>query len=82
MSERWILLGREECGLCEEMAADLAALSEELTLPTIERVDVDTDPQWQRRYGLKIPVLLWGDEPIATTHLDPDEIRRLLRKRR
>ncbi|MGA0084623.1 MAG: glutaredoxin family protein [Steroidobacteraceae bacterium] len=82
MTEAWLLLGREDCGLCEEMLEALEALSQELVLPTIERADVDSDPEWQRRYGLKIPVLLWAGEPIATTRLDPDEIRRLLRKRR
>ena len=82
MSETWLLLGREDCGLCEEMLEALDALSQELALPAIERADVDADPEWQRRYGLKIPVLLWDGEPIATTRLDPEEIRRLLRKRR
>ena len=82
MSETWLLLGREDCGLCEQMLEALEALSQELDLPAIERADVDADPEWQRRYGLKIPVLLWDGEPIATTWLDPEEIRRLLRKRR
>lgn len=75
------LLGREDCGLCEEMAEALRALAAELPLPEWDFADVDSDPDWQRRYGLKIPVLLWDGVPVAVTHLDPAEIRRLLRNR-
>ena len=82
MEGRLTLLGRQECGLCEEMAEALEALACELPLPPVDWADVDSDPDWQRRYGLKIPVLLWDGEPIAVTRLDPAEIRRLLRSRK
>jgi len=76
-----LLLTREECGLCEAMQAELAELAQSLPLPPISFADVDSDPQWQLRYGLKVPVLLWDGQPIATTRLDPVEIRRLFRPR-
>jgi thiol-disulfide isomerase/thioredoxin len=79
---RLTLLGREDCGLCEDMADALAALAAELPMPPVEWADVDANPEWQRRYGLKIPVLLWDDEPVAITRLDPEELRRLLRNRK
>jgi hypothetical protein len=75
------LLTREGCGLCEQMREELAELAGRCSLPPLVVVDVDDDPQWQRRYGLKIPVLLWGEEPIAITRLDPDEVLRLFRNR-
>jgi hypothetical protein len=75
------LLTREGCGLCEEFAEDLLRLSTTLPLPPVEALDVDSDPELLRRYGHKIPVLLWDGVPVAVTHLDPGEIERLVRSR-
>lgn len=47
----------------------------------MELADVDSDPEWQRLYGLKIPVLLWDDEPVLTTFFDAAELQRLFRVR-
>lgn len=86
MSEaRLTLLSREGCGLCEEfaveLAVELAALAEQVPLPPLDIADVDSDPEWQRRYGLKIPVLLWDGEPVLTTFFDAAELQRLFRVR-
>ena len=62
---RLTLLTREGCGLCEEFADELAQLGGMLTLPPLETLDVDSDPEMLRRYGHKIPVLLWDGAPIA-----------------
>jgi len=78
---RLTLLHREDCGLCEEFAAQLQQLSATLALPPLELRLVDTDPELQRRYGWKIPVLLWDDTPIAFTRLEPRELERLFRRR-
>ena len=75
------LLTREGCGLCEEFAEDLLRLSTTLPLPPVEALDVDSDPELLRRYGHKIPVLLWDGVPVAVTHLDPGDIERLVRSR-
>jgi hypothetical protein len=75
------LLTREGCGLCEEFADDLARLSTTLPLPPVEALDIDSDPELLRRYGHKIPVLLWDGVPVAVTHLDPGEIERLVKAR-
>ncbi|MEY3975394.1 MAG: hypothetical protein RLZZ33_449 [Pseudomonadota bacterium] len=75
------LLSREGCGLCEEFAAELATLATQISLPPLEIADVDSDPEWQRRYGLKIPVLLWGGEAVLTTIFDATELHRLFRVR-
>lgn len=54
---RLMLLSRPGCGLCHEMAEALdvafGAGAYEL-----EWVDVDSRPEWKRRWGLVIPVLL------------------------
>jgi hypothetical protein len=78
---RLTLLTREGCALCEEFASELAQLGTRLALPPLETQDVDSDPELLRRYGHKIPVLLWDGAPVAVTHLDPGEIERLFRTR-
>ncbi len=75
------LLTRAGCELCDQMREQLAELAGRCALPPVVLSDVDDDPRRQRRYGLKIPVLLWGDEAIAVTRLDPEEILRLFRRR-
>ena len=76
-----LLLGREGCGLCEEFEAKLRALGERLALPPLAIHDVDADPDLRRRFGDRIPVLLWDGVPIASTHFDSREIERLFRPR-
>jgi len=75
------LLTREGCGLCEEFADELLHLRASVTLPPLETLDIDSNPELLRRYGHKIPVLLWDGAPIAVTRLDPGEIERLFRVR-
>lgn len=75
------LLTRIDCGLCEEMRAELQALAAVVTLPPIAVLDVDANPELQRRYGLKVPVLLLDGAPVCHGHLDMVELRRLLRHR-
>jgi hypothetical protein len=60
--------------------ADFAATSG-LQLPPLQRIDVDSNPELVRRYGLDIPVLLWGGVKVCEHRLDEQELRRLLRRR-
>jgi thiol-disulfide isomerase/thioredoxin len=76
-----VLLTREDCGLCEAFAEELAAFAQECPLPRVELCDVDSNPALARRYGLDVPVLLWGDVKIAAHRLDKEELKRLLRPR-
>ncbi|MGQ0586332.1 MAG: glutaredoxin family protein [Gammaproteobacteria bacterium] len=69
-----MLLTRPGCELCEAFRAEL-----EQAFPgrfELREACVDDDPDWQRRYGLKIPVLL--DERgalLCATRFDPDSLR-------
>jgi hypothetical protein len=74
------LLYREDCGLCEEMLAELQALGRRIPLPPLEQVEVDSDPELARRHGLHIPVLLLDGSVICRTRLDADELTRILRR--
>ena len=70
---------RRDCQLCDEMLEELAALGRRLPLPPLEVVDVDSDPQLKRRYGLEVPVLLLDGTVVCRHRLDPKELTRLLR---
>jgi predicted thioredoxin/glutaredoxin len=77
---RLTLLTRADCGLCEELLAELDALrAREPAIPGVELIDVDSDPALQRRWGLKVPVLLLDGALVCTARLDAPELLRLLR---
>jgi predicted thioredoxin/glutaredoxin len=61
------------------MLAELATLRQQMPLPPLEVVDVDSDPQLKRRYGLEVPVLLLDGTVVCRHRLHRDELRRLLR---
>ena len=64
------------------MLTELAELGRALPLPPLELLDVDSDPQLQRRYGLEVPVLLLDGMVVCRHRLDRDELTRLLRAAR
>jgi len=75
---RLVVVHREDCELCEEMVAELNALGRQIRLPPITVVDVDSDAELVRRYGLNVPVLLLDGTVVCKHRLDADELRRLL----
>ena len=75
---RLTVVQRRDCQLCEEMLAELTALGRRVPLPALEVVDVDSDPQLQRRHGLDVPVLLLDGSVVCRHRLDRDELMRLL----
>jgi Glutaredoxin-like domain (DUF836) len=77
-ARRLTVVHRRDCQLCEEMLAELAALARRLPLPPLEVVDVDSDPQLQRRHGVDVPVLLLDGSVVCRHRLDRDELMRLL----
>ncbi len=79
MASRLTIVHRRECDLCDEMVAEVRALGRTLTLPPLEIVDVDGEPELLRRYGLNVPVLLLDGTLVCKHRLDAAELRRLLR---
>ena len=76
---RLTLVQRHDCGLCEAMQRELAALARTLALPPLEVVDVDSDGELLRRHGLEVPVLLLDGSVVCRHRLDREELVRLLR---
>lgn len=72
-----ILYSRPECHLCEAMAADLEPLLR-ATGAQLELVDVDSSPALERRYGLRIPVLVAGEVEISGYPLDRERVAAYL----
>jgi hypothetical protein len=75
-SPKLTLYSRPECHLCEALLADLAPL-----LPAgaaVDIVDVDRDVALERRYGLRIPVLVAGEVELSTYPLDAERVRQFL----
>jgi hypothetical protein len=75
---RLTLVQRPGCTLCEEMLAELQRFARTCELPAIELVDVDGDPELNRRHGLDVPVLLLDGTVVCRHHLDAAELARLL----
>jgi Glutaredoxin-like domain (DUF836) len=78
---RLTLLTRAECGLCDDMLQELTALGVRHALPPLALLEVDSDRELQRRYGLKIPVLLLDAIPVCHGRLDAAELLRVLADR-
>jgi len=71
-----ILYSRPGCHLCEDVAAQLEPMLRGRA--TLEVVDVDGNVALERRYGLRIPVLVDGDVELSTYPLDVDRVARHL----
>ena len=76
---RLTVVTRADCDLCDEMVEALEVLRTEQPLPGMVLADVDADPELQRRWGLKVPVLLLDGAKVCEYRLDRAELLRLLR---
>jgi hypothetical protein len=72
---RWTVYGRVDCGLCEEMLTDLCNVLGPQAASEILVLDVDADPDAQRKYGQRVPVLLADGEFVCAYRLDRDRLR-------
>ncbi len=58
-SQRFTLLTRAYCTLCDEMRDALAPIAARYGASVVE-LDVDADAVLEEAYGELVPVLLWG----------------------
>ena len=72
-----MLYTRKHCGLCDEAAAELRAMSAEIRFTFTER-DIDDDPELQARFDAVIPVVMIGGRVIAKAPFVPDELREIV----
>jgi len=60
------------------MLAALEALRDELVFG-LEVIDVDAEPELERRYNELVPVLMHGERELARWRLDTSDLRAYLR---
>jgi len=60
------------------MLQALAELERTQAIPVVTVVDVDSDPELVRRFGLKVPVLLLDGAAICHYTLNSNELLRLV----
>jgi len=73
-----VVVSREGCHLCEQMLEQMAELERTAVIPAVTVVDVDSDPDLVRQFGLKVPVLLLDNSVICHYTLNSNELLRLL----
>ena len=71
-----VLYSRPGCHLCEQLAAELEPLLRGRAV--VELKDVDESVALERRYGLRIPVLVDGDIELSGYPLDRARVERHL----
>ena len=74
---RVTLYTRTDCHLCEDMRAVVERVARSIPL-TIERVDVDTDPQLAATYGAEVPVLCVNGRKAFKYRVDERALRARL----
>ena len=70
---------RAYCHLCDDMIEALRGLRG-LVHFEIEIVDVDADPELERRHGEKVPVLMHGGYELCHYRLEPAVVTAYLSK--
>ncbi|WP_078119654.1 glutaredoxin family protein [Thiosocius teredinicola] len=73
MTENPVFYYRNGCHLCEELAAVLFR-GWPAQASAMEWRDVDTDAQWQRLYGNRVPVLCQGEAVVCDLQPDLERI--------
>jgi thiol-disulfide isomerase/thioredoxin len=74
-----VLYSRDYCHLCHDMIEAMRPLQQARGFK-LKVVDVDADPELERRYGDKVPVLEAAGEEICHYFLDPAAVDAFLSK--
>jgi glutaredoxin len=72
------LYGASGCHLCESAKRVLEQVRAEIPFD-LEEVDITGDPELERRFRERIPVVLLGGDEVFTYFVHPDALRRKLR---
>ena len=76
---RLTLYTKPDCCLCDEAAEALERVGARVPF-TLEVVDISTDPELQRRYGERIPVVLVDGEAAFEYIVDEAALENRLSK--
>ncbi|MGC1185503.1 MAG: glutaredoxin family protein [Candidatus Dormiibacterota bacterium] len=76
-TERLSLISRRNCPLCDSAQTSLAALAATRQIG-ISEFDVDEDDALRRRFGDRVPVVLYRGRVIAEGRIDGDHLAQAL----
>ena len=75
---QWTVYSRTDCSLCEHLLEELAELLGPAVAAAVQVVDIAGDPELERKYGTRIPVLLADGEFVCAYRLDVERVRACL----
>jgi hypothetical protein len=75
---RWTVYSRADCSLCERLLEELAELLGPEAAASVQVVDIEGQPELERRYGARIPVLMADDEFVCAYRLDEGRVKSLV----
>lgn len=76
---RVVVYTRQGCGLC---ATAERLVAREARRADVVLVDVDTDPELQRRYHVRVPVVEVDGREVVETVAEPGQVRAAVRAAR
>ncbi len=79
MSIQLQVYSRYGCHLCEEMLEHLRLFKEEYNFEVSE-IDIAGNSDLEKRYGLKVPVLIYQEEEICHYSLDVKNFRAIMNR--
>lgn len=74
---KFVLYSRIDCHLCEQMQDELAQFMA-ATAYILEIVDIDHNPELQKKYGGRIPVLTYDDDILCEYFFHSNLLKNLL----
>ena len=75
---QWTVYSRADCSLCEHMLDELGELLGPEAAAAVEVVDIGGQPELERKYGTRIPVLAADGEFVCAYRLDAERVRACL----
>lgn len=75
---QWTVYSRADCSLCEQLLDELAELVGPAAAAAVQVVDIEGDPELERKYGTRIPVLLADGEFVCAYRLDAERVQAYL----
>jgi len=72
------VFSRPGCHLCEQLVEELLPMVRGRL--AVEVFDVESRPDWEQEYGLRIPLVEFDGQFVCQYHLDRGAIRRILEK--
>ncbi len=70
----WRVLSRPDCSLCDAMLGELCELLGQRA-EAIQVQDISGDPELEKRYGQRVPVLLIADDFVCAYRLDRQRLQ-------